>query len=843
MRGGESVNETIDIVLGRLGTRNGKTYLPLLADLDPSWELSASARTTGGHPVPAKVVVPWGFPHPVLVVPALLATIRVSLVVRDASGAKVADRAVFVRPSTAFFQSTANWQNHPSELERYVGLDDAPVDGATFVDLERLYTDARGTELIHGTVELIASDEASLAQPLRTRLLDVFGRRVEAPAMVVMRDATSRLEDGSWLRTIRYSQQIPAHLRSFTYWVRPGSHLVADGFVTVDAPTLAGLRANDDGLRAGRPDGIGYHDWYVHNANKTPLERAARKARAELAGEPPSVSLLIDLAPFDPVGLEETLASLSAQLHERWELVGFGNVAPAGGSRWRGRGWPEAGDESPASAPKPLAMSAADALRRSSGELVGLIDVGDTLEPEALLELAQALREHDGAAFAYADQDFRAEGDAGRSWQLQGTLKTAFDRDLLYSLSATGRPALVKRELLDPAALAARGATGRALDLELALAGLEAGVEPVHVPEILYHKLAASDFSEAWVGFATAPPKESEEERLSEEVLEAHFERIGLAASVEPHPEAPSGRVVSYASAKRGAEGDGERPLVSIVIPSKDSAPVLGRCLDSIRELSTWEPYEIVIVENNSTEPATFAYYEELEADPRVSVVRYEGPFNFSAICNLGARAAKGSILVFLNNDTEVIEPRWLELLAGPLSREDVGATGARLLYPDTLLQHGGVLLQADGPAHVEYLVSPNYDAYLGLSRFHTHQLSTVTGACLAVGRATFDAVGGFDENLPIAYNDIDFCLKIRERGLAVVMEPKAVLWHYESLSRGLDHEDLSKVTRLNCEIGLMAERWPEVFALGDPFLDHRFAYHNFYYVLGWHPSLSTVED
>ena len=333
----------------------------------------------------------------------------------------------------------------------------------------------------------------------------------------------------------------------------------------------------------------------------------------------------------------------------------------------------------------------------------------------------------------------------------------------------------------------------------------------------------------------TTPARGTPEDAQCQEVLEAHFARSGISATVLPDKDAGAGRHVDY-------EPLGS-PLVSVIIPNKDSVPVLRRCLDSITSKSTYPRYEIIVVENNSTEPETFAYYRSLEGDPRVRVIRYEGPFNFSAICNLGAREAKGEMLLFLNNDTEVIEPRWVELLLGPLTRGDAGAVGAHLLYPDELLQHGGVIIQAEGPLHLELFEPPSYDAYQGLTRFHTRQSTALTGACVMVARSVFSEIGGFDERLPIAYNDVQLCVDIRDAGYGVVYEPRARLWHYESYSRGLDYDDKLKETRLVAEIGETMLRWTELYTQGDPFYDHRYAYHNNYFTLGWSPSLYAVED
>ncbi len=814
-------------------SQGGKTYVLVRAWVPADGSIRVSARTTGGHPVPAKILAPWGHDERVLVVPALLATIRASVLVRDAAGEAVARGVTTIRPSLAFLSSALRERQCDARTLWHRGIDDAPCGRATFVDLERLYTDGSEVDVLHGSIEFTGIDPAIVSRGFSSTLIDAYGRPVSAKPLVIWRDELIELSDGSALRSIRYSKEIPHAQRSCTLWIKHDDHRVQDGFLSLDAPSLAWHRGLDQGRFWSRPDGDGYHDWYVHHDQPSALDLELARRRA--GKDALHVSLLVDLSRASVAGLEETLRTLEDQAHGAWELLGYGGRGAKDCWRWRGPAWGDAmaGDAAGEAAGEAMPASPAEALERAKGELIGVVAAGDTLEPTVLGELAEAALAKD-AAMAYCDQDLRAKGDGGHAYFLKGTLKTDFDRDLLYATGGTGRLALVRRDALGDAriaGIAARNCRGLAFELELALAAMEDGRGVAHVAKVLYHR--------AWEGgeipaSQTAPEVRGAEERDAEAALAAHLTRVGVEARIAPDVEAGGGRTVRYALAGN--------PLISIVIPNKDCVPFLVRCLTSIAELSTYRNFEIVIVENNSEDPLTFELYDAI-GGPRVRIARYEGPFNFSAIANLGAREAKGDILLFLNNDTEVLEPRWLELLAGPLQRPDVGAVGARLLYPDSLLQHGGAIVQAEGPLHIELFTPTTYPAYLALSRYHTHQLTAVTGACLATPRRIFEALGGFDERMPVTANDVQYCVSVREAGLGVVMEPRAVLRHFESLSRGLDFSDRAREIRLVAEIGETMRRWPTLYAKGDPYYDHRYAYHNNFYTLGWSPSLGAVED
>ena len=268
-------------------------------------------------------------------------------------------------------------------------------------------------------------------------------------------------------------------------------------------------------------------------------------------------------------------------------------------------------------------------------------------------------------------------------------------------------------------------------------------------------------------------------------------------------------------------------PKISIVIANKDHEADLRRCITSIVQKSTYQNYEIIVVENNSTSPEIEKYYGELQEQlaDKVKVIRFEGSFNYSAVNNLGVKNATGEYILLLNNDTEVITSNWMEELLMYAQREDVGAVGAKLLYADRTIQHAGVVLGLGAhrtAGHSHYKIPVQNLGYMG-RLCYTQNVSAVTGACLMVKKELFELVGGLEESFAISLNDVDFCLKLREKGYLNVWTPFAELYHYESISRGLDDQG-EKAERYNRESEQFRKKWKEVLEKGDPYYNPNFS-------------------
>lgn len=279
----------------------------------------------------------------------------------------------------------------------------------------------------------------------------------------------------------------------------------------------------------------------------------------------------------------------------------------------------------------------------------------------------------------------------------------------------------------------------------------------------------------------------------------------------------PRGGEIPEPEMRRETEPLRERPLVSILIPNKDHREDLLRCVDSIRR-STYENYEILILENNSGEEETFRCYRALEQGGDLRVIPREGPFNYSAVNNLGAREARGEMLLLLNNDTEVLNGDWMEEMLRYALRDDVGAVGAKLYYPDGTIQHGGIGIGIKMLAgHYHRGFAGDSHGYFG-RLCHAQNVSAVTGACMMIPRKVYENLGGMDESFPLVFNDIDLCLRMREKGLQIVWTPWAELTHYESKSRGPDEDTPEKKAFFIRETNRFLRRWTGALAAGDPY-------------------------
>lgn len=419
----------------------------------------------------------------------------------------------------------------------------------------------------------------------------------------------------------------------------------------------------------------------------------------------------------------------------------------------------------------------------------------DELEPFAIKNLLHVLKTNVKASIAYCDDDELCEGGGHEN----PVFRAALDVDGLYSENAVGSTILVKASSIDWAAL-------RTCDLayEVALQGVSKGLGFVHVPHVLCHRcnsLAAS-----------------------KEALQNHLNEMGIFATVEKQVD---GHLrVSYALPSS--------PLrASIIIPNKDHLDVLRPCLDSILEKSTYKNFEIVIVENNSVEAETFEYYDNIEsAHENVKVYNFEGEFNYPKIINFGVANSSGEVLIFLNNDTEVISPNWIEEMMDPLQRQDVGVVGAKLYYRDGLVQHCGMMINGNFDlAHVNQDFDSREGGYLDKA-LYPHDYSGVTGACQMVTRENFELVGGYSEEFKVGFNDMDFCLKLYKEGKRSICWPRAELHHYEFTSRGREIEGSSEMQRLCEEHDLFVAKWKEFLGGHDPYLNENLNQFNIYYSL-----------
>jgi GT2 family glycosyltransferase len=537
-----------------------------------------------------------------------------------------------------------------------------------------------------------------------------------------------------------------------------------------------------------------YQEWINAYDTLSAADKAAIRAHIATFRHSPRISVLMPVYNTPEQWLRRAIESVRCQLYPHWELC-------------------IADDASPAPHVRPLIeeyrqldprirvvfreqnghISAASnsALELATGEFAALLDHDDELAEHALYLVAELLNRHQGADIIYSDEDKIDE--AGR--RFEPFCKPAWNPDLFLAQNYLSHLGVYRTDLLRRVGGFRQGFEG-SQDYDLAIRCVAATkAEHIrHIPFILYHWRAiagSTALSTAQKGYA---------EDAAVRALGEHFRAVNPAITVEP-----GGWPTTYRARYPLPDPP---PRVTIMIPTRDGLSLLRRCVTSIREKTAYPDYELLIVDNRSTDPATLSYLEGLAASGAARVLPYDGEFNFSAINNFAARQATGGILCLLNNDMAVITPEWLMEMVTQALRPEIGAVGAKLAYPDDRIQHAGIILGLMGVANHSHQFRsrhlPGYFAQLKVPR----SVAAVTGACLVVRRELFDLVGGLDEtHLPVAFNDVDFCLRLNEAGYRTLWTPYAELYHHESASRGSDQAG-ERRARLAAETAYMQKRW-----------------------------------
>lgn len=437
-------------------------------------------------------------------------------------------------------------------------------------------------------------------------------------------------------------------------------------------------------------------------------------------------------------------------------------------------------------------------IEMATGDYIALFDHDDILHPSALFEMMKAICEKD-ADFIYTDENTFCEKISEAYCPHH---KPDFAPDLLRSYNYICHFTAFSRELLEIVG-GFRSEFDGSQDYDIILRLTEQAKNIVHIPKILY-------FWRSHPGSVAASIAAKPYTIISaKKALAEHLKRVGLEGAVTDS-RVPSTYRIRYRLKRE--------PLISIIIPNMDHVQVLKQCIDSVEKLSTYRNFEILIVENNSTKQETFHYYETVSRQySNIKVIKWSKEFNYSKINNFAVKHAKGEYLLFLNNDIEIITPNWLEEMLMFNQREDVGATGVMLYYPDNTVQHAGVILGIGGIAGHSHKYYQRND-YGYMSRMSLAQnLSAVTAACMMVRTSVFNEVEGFDETLQVAFNDVDLCMKIRKAGYLIVFTPYAEAYHYESKSRGIE-DTPEKQRRFAREIQRFRDKWDDVLEAGDPY-------------------------
>lgn len=437
------------------------------------------------------------------------------------------------------------------------------------------------------------------------------------------------------------------------------------------------------------------------------------------------------------------------------------------------------------------------AFEMAEGDFVGLLDHDDLLALDTMYQVAKVIDETSEVDVIYSDEDKISENSQEH---FRPHFKPDFNLDLLRSNNYICHFFVVRRLLIEQVGGIRKEFDG-AQDYDFIFRCTEKAREIKHIPRVLYHWRVHKNST------AENPASKMYAYDAGKRAIEEHLKRQNVKGIVS-HTHNIGFYRVNYPV-------NGE-PLISIIIPNKDNVDILRRCLESINK-STYKNYEIIIVENNSQEENTFSYYKELEKQENVKVVTWENEFNYSAINNFGRTFAQGEYLVLLNNDIEIIEKSWLEEMIGHCQRKEVGIVGAKLYYPDDTVQHAGTVIGIGGIAgHVFIGLPRSHGGYMHKAGLQ-QDLSAVTAACLMIKSKVYDEVNGLDERLTVAFNDVDFCLRVRQAGYLVVYNPYVEAYHYESKTRGAE-DSREKVRRFQSEIEFMRERWIQMLKNGDPY-------------------------
>lgn len=594
-----------------------------------------------------------------------------------------------------------------------------------------------------------------------------------------------------------FSVRVPVSVRSLIAVAVEGGRMLP-GFASIDREQMEAVVGRADYICKAAPGEPSYELlWRDMRPSDGELLEQSRMQFPSM----PCFSIVVPLYETPLYLFREMLDSVQGQSYGRWQLV-LVNASPQNSELAEAVSQAVASDHRITAITleknQGITLNTNAGIDAATGDFICFLDHDDMLAPDALYEYAKALNDNPQIDMLYSDEDLvTAEG--APVWP---ALKPDFSPDLLRNNNYITHFLAIRATLLRQLPQQGSEYDG-AQDHNLTLMATEHTDCIHHVPRVLYH------WRQAPGSTADNPTAKPYAHEAGKRAVQGHLDRLGIPAEVCDGPRPSIYRV------KYHVQGN---PLVSIIIPTCDQQPMLKCCLDSILQKSTYGNFEVVLVENNSTDPATFAYYEEIcKADSRVRLCPWEGEgFNFSKLVNHGVAQAKGDYLLLLNNDTEVISPQWIEELLGNCQRDEVGAVGALLLYPDDTVQHAGVILGNSGASHAHL-----YEPYELVKSYDQCNYSAVTGACLMTKRSVFDEVGGFDEDFSVAYNDVDYCLRVRSVGKFVVFTPYVELYHYESVSRGYDRgADAARYERFLKEDALLMSRWTHYYAYGDPFFN-----------------------
>lgn len=595
------------------------------------------------------------------------------------------------------------------------------------------------------------------------------------------------------------------------------------------------IRQKDRVANCGGPRGILHKIEYKKRERQAmkqfgtesfPSPEQAAAERSEVFPRMPKISILVPLWNNPREFQIEMLDSVMNQTYEKWELcladgsdkdhAYVGEICRQYEEKSNGRVVYRKLEKNSG-----IAGNTNACLTMATGEFIGLLDQDDILHPSVLYEYVKAINERD-ADYLYCDETTYKSGDINRMLTMH--FKPDYSPDNLRANNYICHFSVFARKLLDGSELFRPKFDG-SQDHDMILRLTDNAKKVVHVPRLMYYW--RSHAGSVASGIEAKPyAVEAAKGAVAEHLRKHGFEHFKIESTR------------AFETIFRIRYQVLGTPKISVIIANKDHVEDLRRCVNSIMEKSTYGNYEILIVENNSATEEIKEYYTQLldapyeedkeiqrSRDYRTAIVTFKGAFNYSAVNNLGVKYASGEYILLLNNDTEVITVNWMEELLMYAQREDVGAAGAKLYYGDKTIQHAGVVIGLGThrtAGHTHYKQHRQNLGYMG-RLCYAQNVTAVTGACLLVKKSLYEEVGGLDEGFAVSLNDVDFCLKLRKKGLLNVFTPFAELFHYESVSRGLD-DNGEKAERYNRESEKFREKWKEELAAGDPYYNPNFS-------------------
>lgn len=785
----------------------GKVHLAFSVAADDC--LSVRAFTKDGVEVPAELRLlvtgafcPAGARIAAVSVPMLSLSVVVELSAQDENGESSERFCVRCDPRLSIVQSKLFSRSHAQVAELLRNLDEKQVPGEPFARLTGVYP--RGDENVWRFA--CRFPQCAAHDRIDAQVADGQMRAVSCTPIIMEDHVVPSFTKGALERVVSVSIPLDSSIEHACVTFTPQNSTKTVAFACGYPSDVRSARGRSAWLASGACTGRDYSLWAAsHRASRAELD-AQRRVLPELSHPLISIVVTVFNPPLD--FLRDCVESVQAQSYDNWQLI----LMNASGENAAIESYLSSLDDARIVVRSidnaDIATNTNKGIDAAEGDYVAFLDHDDVLEPDALFRYVAALSANPDIDLFYSDEDRLCDGEyRNPAFKTYPNLTKLYAYNYVTHFLMVSRFALERTERSEPDVAGAQ-------DYDLTLKCFEVARHIHHEPRVLYHW---REHAASTAGGSNQKPYAHTAGKLA---LERHFVRRGLQAVVGDG-ELP------YTYDARFAVPD-KKPLVSVVIPSKDHGDLLEKCVRSILDRSSYENLEVIIVENNSSDQKTFALYEQLSADSRVRVETWrpqllpsgapcENGFNYSGLINHGVSCSRGEFLVLLNNDTEVIEPTWVELMLGDLMRPEVGVVGAKLLFEDGLIQHAGMVANGNHDfAHVNRDLAGDALGY-AYSAGMPQEYSMVTGACQMVSRVLFDKLGGYDEQLAVGFNDGDFCLRVGEAGRVVVYEPRAVLRHREFSSRGRESMDSRLEARLLQEKSCIIAKHPVFFASNDP--------------------------